>query len=300
MSLSEGPRVSVILPAYESQATLQASLETMVAQTYEPYEVILIDSSPHDEAASIAGEFPEVRYVHHAQQLLPHAARNRGAEMAAGDLLLFSDPDVYAQPDWLQMMVAAHQRTGGIVTGAITCHGRKWLDMGTHFSKFDQWLPGGPARPIGIGPTASLLLPKAMFKRLGRFDERHGPLADAQFSWHLARQGQTIWFEPSAVVAHHHRDTWRGLVRQMFQRGRLFGNMRATREGWGRPRLLGQSVITLLPLRLAKLVARIVRNAARAGLLAACLWTLPVIVSAQAAWLAGEAAAYLRDVTPKN
>ena len=109
-----------------------------------------------------------------------------------------------------------------------------------------------------------------------------------------------IWFEPSAVVSHHHRDTWPGLVRQMYQRGRLFGRMRATREGWGRLSVIGQLVITLLPLRLAKLVGRVARNAARAGLLAACLWTLPVIVSAQAAWLAGEATAYLRDVTPRN
>ncbi len=225
----------------------------------------------------------------------PHAARNRGTELASGELLLFTDPDVYAPPGWVEKLVAAHLETGHTITGAIACYGRRWVDVGCHLSKFDQWLPGGSPRPTPVGPTAGLLIRRSLFEELGRFDEGF-MLGDALFSMELGRRGHTIWFEPSAAVEHHHICTWRNTLREMRSRGAEFAAIRVEFEGWTAGRILRHLLVTILPLRLARLVWRAARNAARAGLLGDWLWTLPVSASAQAAWLAGEAPVYAKRV----
>src|SRR3954462_11416929 len=92
--------VSIIIPAYESQATARATLQSLREQSFRPFETILIDSGRTDAVEHIASDFPEVRYHRSKAQLLPHEARNLGVRLARNDILVFSDPDVVAAPDW--------------------------------------------------------------------------------------------------------------------------------------------------------------------------------------------------------
>src|SRR5688572_1234839 len=110
------PRVSVIIPAYNSQATIAATLEALRRQAFEDFEAIVVDSSPGEETARlVADRFPEVRFQRSRQRLLPHGARNRGVEMAAGELLVFTDPDCVPAPDWLASLVSAHDQGNPVV-----------------------------------------------------------------------------------------------------------------------------------------------------------------------------------------
>jgi len=103
-AVSAAPRVSVVLPAYRSEATVAGCLAALRRQTFADFDVVLVDSGPGGgTAAIVARDFPEVRCHVSPARLLPHAARNLGISLSSGELLLLSDPDTYARPDWIQL-----------------------------------------------------------------------------------------------------------------------------------------------------------------------------------------------------
>jgi len=285
---------SVVLACFNNQRTLVGCLDALRKQSFTRFEVVLVDSSPGGECEAIVRErYPEVRYEHSSRRLLPHAARNRGAEAAVGELLVFSDPDTYAQPDWLEKLVAHHRATNHIIVGALACFGRRWIDVGIHLCKFSKWLPGGVPKSVDNAPTANLLCPHAVFDRLGRFDgeKLHG---DASFSWKASEQGHVLWFAPDAIVFHHHLQGVGDMLRERHTRGVLFGELRADLWSNQRSKLLLYLLVSLLPVRLLRVLALTTAHCRRARCLIDLVATHPLVVLGHEAALLGESRAYAR------
>ncbi len=288
------PSVSIIIPAYSSHPTIGANLETMVRQTYANAEIIVIDSSPDDRTQQILEpRLAGIRYVRSSERLLPHAARNRGAEIARGDLLMFTDPDVYAPPGWVRSMVDAYHRHGGVIVGSVACHGTGWVHMAMHLCKFDKWLPGGPTRSTDISPTVNMLCDRHSFDAVGGFDDT-GMLGDTLMSWAFVDSGMSLRFVPTAVIEHHHLGTLIDLVSERYRWGVEFGIIRARRARWSRTRILAQAIGSVIPLRLAKLTIRTAAAATHSGHTVQLARVFPAVAAGHAAWLAGEATSYLR------
>lgn len=285
-----------MVPAYRSHATLGAALAGLAAQSFPSYEVIVVDSSPAGDEATRSAELvrrllPAATLVRSPQRLLPQAARNAGAGLARGELLAFTDPDVYAPPAWLSALVAAHAASGDVVAGALACHGRRWLDRGIHLGKFSKWLPGGPPRCVDVAPTANLLLPRALFAELGGF-RGDMMMGDASFSWELRRRGHRLRLAPEACVEHHHLHSLRSVLRERAERGALYAALRlAAGEGRGSGPLVRLAVV---PPRLLSNLLHTTRHAWWGGQLGWLALTLPVVAAAHAAALAGEAIGYTR------
>jgi glycosyltransferase involved in cell wall biosynthesis len=302
------PLVSVIIPLYESQGTLGRCLVALKSQTFRDFEVILVDSSPHDKAHPVAQSvMPNAEYVHVERRLLPQAARNVGAERARGDLYAFTDPDVYPAPGWLEYLVGAWRAGHPVVLGCIACHGRRWLDRGIHFCKFNICLPGGEARSVPLGWSGNLLVGRRLFEALGGWDPEHVQ-GDSVFSARVRAAGHELWFEPRAVVEHDHEGVgFRGFVTERYRRGLEFASLELSgRLEPGEP--AGASVsrrslrqLLLSPLLVPRRVIRIGRVAAKARLGLEYCSTLPVVLSGVSAWYAGmwvchwERRAYRRD-----
>ncbi len=286
------PEVSVIIPTYHSERTIAGSLEALRAQSFVGFETVVIDSSADAAVERIVRErFPEVRYEQSNRRLLPHAARNRGVEISCGELLVFTDPDVYPHPRWLETLVASHRATGCITVGAIACHGRRWVDIGSHLCKFSTWLPGGRSRSVDNAPTANLLCPRNLFLEIGRFPPEQ-LLGDTSFSWDARALGHELRFEPRAVVVHDHGQSLRTLLKERYDRGVLFGQLRADRYGNRRPLHLTYLLVSVIPVRLARILALTAGRCWRANLLADLARTLPVVAVGHAASLAGESRTY--------
>jgi glycosyltransferase involved in cell wall biosynthesis len=284
---------SIIIPSYESHGTIAAMLQSLRNQIFRDFEVIVIDSGPSNAVAEIAANFPEVHYHRATERLLPHEARNLGVSLARSDLLVFTDPDVVVAPDWLEKLIATYRVTNRPVSGAVASLQRDWLKIGIHLAKFDLWLPGGPARDVAIGPTVNFLCPRRLFEKAGGFNGRE-MIGDTLLSWELVRLRHPPRFCPDAIVYHDHRSTFPQLLGERFARGADFARLRMATADWDVGRTLITLCASVLPLRLAKLVARSVGCSAQAGCLRDGLRTLPVIVSGHAAWLAGEVSQYGR------
>lgn len=288
------PAVSVVLPSYFSHETVAGCLEALRAQTFRDFEVLVVDSSPDEgTAAIVARDFPEVRLIRSPTRLLPHGARNLGAENASSPLLVFSDPDIYARADWLEALVAAHRRTGGVVVGALADAGSSWRERGMHLCKFSKWLPDQPPGDVDNAPTANVLIPRALFEEMGGFASENF-LGDALLSWRLRAEGQALHFAPDAVVAHHHLSTVPEFLRERYSRGKLFGVLRAEWDRLGRGRLALYLAVSLSPVRLARILALVARQTARAGQLPSFLLTLPLVALGHQASLLGECVSYTR------
>ncbi|MEZ4715001.1 MAG: glycosyltransferase family A protein [Caldilineaceae bacterium] len=293
-SARAGPLVSIVIPSYNSQATLRRSLETMTAQSYQPLEIIVVDSSPTDACAQLVRTyFPQVIFYASPSRLYPHAARNAGIELARGELIVSTDPDIYAPVDWVARLVAAYFTHYGVIVGSYQCYGTYPVDRAVHFSKFDKWLPGGAPRAIDIAPTANVLYPRALLQAIGGFDGT-GMVGDTLMSWEYTRLGIPLIFMPDAVVEHHHLSSVAALLRERRVRGREFAQVRRTYFAWSARHTLFVLLLTLLPLRLLKLTARTLRHGWRSRQVAAAWRALPVILLAHGAWLAGEAEGYWR------
>lgn len=110
------PRFSVIVPAYKVQAYLPACLESVLSQSYEDLELIVVDDRSPDACGEIADEFaardPRLRTVHLARNKGLGPARNAGISEATGDYLVFLDGDDTLTPHALRAIADRLKETG--------------------------------------------------------------------------------------------------------------------------------------------------------------------------------------------
>jgi glycosyltransferase involved in cell wall biosynthesis len=100
------PFISVIIPTYNRPRALAELLEALYRQTYKNFEIIVInDGGP--SAASIVGLYPELRttYIDLPENTKHVRARNRGLEVAAGELIMLCDDDDLIVPGHIERMV---------------------------------------------------------------------------------------------------------------------------------------------------------------------------------------------------
>ncbi len=298
---SPAPAISVVIPAYDSHSTLAACLEALERQSFADFETIVVDSGPNGTSERIVRErFPRVRFLRSAARLLPQAARRLGVRHAVGAVIVFTDPDCYADRAWLERLLARHRATGEVVVGSLACHGGRLWDRAIHLCKFSKWLPRGTARPVDMAPTANLLIDREQLRAAGDLEVHDALMGDVELSRNLLANGRTLWFEPEAVVAHHHEQSLRSFVRERFVRGRRFGELRAAWLGRRTLPLLGYLLATLLPVRMARITAFVARDAARSAQLGAFIVGLPVVLGGHCLSLAGEAVAYASALWPAS
>ena len=96
------PSFSVIIPAYNSAATLARAVESVLAQSWSAGEIIVIDDGSTDATLQVARSFGDRVRVIHQSNAGVSVARNQGAEAATGDWLAFLDADDWYYPDRLR------------------------------------------------------------------------------------------------------------------------------------------------------------------------------------------------------
>src|SRR3989441_12309052 len=113
----EPPYVSVVIPVYNGERYLADAIQSVRDQTYQNFEVIVVDDGSTDGSAEVAQSFGEaIRYVHQANGGVCKA-RNTGMAVARGGYLAFLDQDDLWLPDKLATQVAyldSHPEVGAV------------------------------------------------------------------------------------------------------------------------------------------------------------------------------------------
>ena len=101
-------RVSVIVPVYRAERYLAVCVDSLLQQTHENLEIILVDDGSPDACGQICDAYAErdrrVRVLHQRNQGVS-AARNAGVQLAGGDYIAFVDADDWTEPDYIEHMV---------------------------------------------------------------------------------------------------------------------------------------------------------------------------------------------------
>ena len=97
---------SVVMPVYGVEKHLKQAVESVLAQTYKNFEIILVDDASPDECPLICEEYAKkygnIKCVHHEQNKGLSAARNTGLSYVSGEYVTFMDSDDYINSDLLE------------------------------------------------------------------------------------------------------------------------------------------------------------------------------------------------------
>lgn len=117
---SNPPKVSVIISVYNGERYLAEAIDSVLAQTYQDFELILIDDGSTDRTKEIIQSYPTIRYFYQENQGVA-AARNLGVAQSRGDYLTFLDADDLWLPEKLALQIEAFAGNPhlDIVTGHI-------------------------------------------------------------------------------------------------------------------------------------------------------------------------------------
>lgn len=122
MGAAACPRVSIVMPAYNAAAYLRDSIQSVLNQNFEDWELIVVNDGSRDGTRAYldALDDPRIRVIHQ-QNSGVSAARNAALEVARGEFLTFLDADDLLPPDSLEMRVRylAEQADVDIVDGPI-------------------------------------------------------------------------------------------------------------------------------------------------------------------------------------
>jgi glycosyltransferase involved in cell wall biosynthesis len=163
------PTVSVIIPTYNSAALVTAAVESALAQTLQPSEVIVIDDGSTDDTRQRLSNH-RVRYLHQPNQGVA-AARNLGLREASGDLIAFLDADDVWHPRKLELQIAAIEANPDVVL-----LGTSVFDWPVErFANIDQAgvVTPTPWRKLAIKNrlvTSSVVLRRSALAQAGEFD----------------------------------------------------------------------------------------------------------------------------------
>lgn len=176
------PLVSVCITHHNRHKTLHNALETIRAQDYPNYEVIVVDDGSDDPETLGYLAWLESDFAGKPWRLLRQenrylgAARNHAVRKARGEFILFMDDDNHAKPNELSTFVGVARRTGAAI---LTCQADLFTGNGPeNGAEITRWLYIGPAASAGVFQNrfgdANSFVRRDVFDKIGGFHEEHG------------------------------------------------------------------------------------------------------------------------------
>lgn len=214
---------SVIVPAYNAGLTIERCLKALLGQDIpqSEFEVIVVDDGSADDTSGIAGRFPVT--VIKQKNSGPATARNRGAAVAKGKIILFTDSDCVPDRNWISEMARPFNDPKVIaVKGAYRTEQTSVMARFSQIEFEERFEMLKKADTIDMIDTYSAGFRADVFKRMGGFDTSF-PVAnneDTELSYRMSALGYRMVFNPKAIVCHlNHPATVKRYARIKFWRG---------------------------------------------------------------------------------
>jgi len=301
MELNGPIQVSIIVPSYNSEGTIEKCLDSILAQAcHEQYEIILIDSSTDRTPGLVNENYPQVQCCHLDTKTDPGSARNLGVARSQGSIVVFIDSDCVAMPGWLDGLVSLHrQNRHSVVGGAVqNANPESIISLAGYVVEFSDYLPAMPMGLVWHLPTCNISYKREVFNEFGGFDHRYYPQEDYYFHWRLKKAGHHVYFDPSILVAHNHRTEWHAYLAHQRRIGRITSRVLKVTDlpgsGFVHRPVLAAMIIPLLPF------VKFTRTLIRAfkympGPLLRRPWVIPVLFVGLMAWAVGFAKGVYND-----
>jgi glycosyltransferase involved in cell wall biosynthesis len=164
---------TVIIPVYEQPELLHEALRSVVSQTYNGLEIIVVDDNSDTDIAAVVDEYANARLITHSENKGAGAARNTGIEKANGKYVAFLDADDLWKPSKVkkqrEVFLESGQNVGLVYTGFIQheTDGNEWEQLpeaagNIYTEELEQ---------DRIHPTSTVMVRQDVLNELGGFDE---------------------------------------------------------------------------------------------------------------------------------
>lgn len=203
------PTISVIIPTYNGARYIRQAIDSVLAQSYSDYEIIVVDDGSTDNTAEILWPYGDrITYLYQSNQKLP-TARNNGITASKGKYLAFLDSDDLFLPDKLEVQARYLDERPDV---GLVASGWQYIDD-------DGWILSTSEpqedRPItletilfgGLAPVHAVLLRREWFGRVGGFDPQFAYCEDMDLWYRLALAGcPMVWVEAIVCQYRIHTD----------------------------------------------------------------------------------------------
>ena len=223
------PSVSVIMPVRNSGDHLNKCVESILNQTYESIDEIILGVGPSDDgthkiAAELESAEARIKVISNPSGRTA-SALNAAASIATGRYLVRVDSHCKLEKNYVQQAIRTIQRTEAANVGGVQkAEGRSMLErsiatamtskFGVGNSRFHYGGVEGPSDTVYLGVYDS-----EIFHRLGGFNETLIRNQDYELNIRIRETGNTVWFDPNLVVRYTPRSSIPALFRQYFQYG---------------------------------------------------------------------------------
>lgn len=230
--------VSVVIPTLNRADMLATTIDRIQSQTIsrDIYEVLVINNNSSDNTQSMlnqkAATYPNLRTF---TQLKPGAAatRNVGIREASGDIVLFIDDDIFAEPDLIESHLKYHRENpGASIIGTVVSPWERESDPFLRYLR-DKGIfnPYSIAcnKPLDFSyyHTGNASTSRKMLNEVGGFNEEffvYG-MEDIELGYRLERQGSRMTHGPAARARHEYFPTYRQFVERCQQAGYSLGKL---------------------------------------------------------------------------
>lgn len=204
------PTLSVVIPVYDAPALARRAVESALAQTWPPAEVVVVDdgSEPPLDLGDRAAAVKLVRQPNRGAS----AARNAGIAEARGDWVHFLDADDALFPEALETQWAALRASPGaeMCVSRYRSEGGDPGSRGAHGPAFgDDWCPTRDLLATWVRrypfQTSTVLLPRWLLAEVGSFEEAFPQGEDARYWFRLALRGTRVAAVDAPLVARRFR-----------------------------------------------------------------------------------------------
>lgn len=230
--------VSVILPVFNGERFLAEAVDSVLAQEYEPLEIVVVDDGSTDGTAEVArGYGDRIRYCYQ-KNAGPAAARNQGLRLASGDVMAFIDADDLWPRGKLALQVGRLQQDPDleVVTGrvqyAVLTRG---ADGEMTFAPFQA-----PAVGVNVGAG---IYRRAVFEKLGYFNPAYQSAEDVDLFMRIREQRIPMVVLDEVTLIYRIHNT--NMTRERESRESVF--LRALKQSLDRRRTTGNQPSGELP-----------------------------------------------------
>jgi GT2 family glycosyltransferase len=228
--------ITAVIVCYDEEPEqIRTAVDTLLAQTRPPSEVMIVDNGPDATlAAALRGYAPEVKAIESGGDLGYGRAVNLAAALASADYLICLNPDARAQPDCLEQLaaVADSDPRVAIVGAQILLDDGRTRNAGANplhptgispSGGYGQPREQGDPRDVIVVSGACLLLRRTAFLALSGFVEDFFLYyEDTNLGWRAVLAGMRVVYCPAAVVMHNYEFGGRPRKWFLLERNRIF------------------------------------------------------------------------------
>lgn len=214
--------ISVIIPSYNSAKTIVKTIEAIKKQEglEKTPEIIIVDDGSLDRTIEVLNKTENIIVISQKNSG-PATARNNGAKIANGEILVFTDSDTVPHKDWLKNLTSPFENKNIVATTGTYSIENKGSKLAQLIQEEIEYKHSKYNDFVAFGGSYNLAIRKDLFFDIGGFNEEYKNASgeDVDISYKIINKGYKIKFVKDAIVGHYHPENTIKYLKTQFKHG---------------------------------------------------------------------------------